>query len=274
MKKIVFAFGLLLLISMFARAEDISTWDDWTMRTELALKAEDNNKPFYFIETVQPLYRAFDRQNTFLLQMRAAGTERYTERREDFNMGLGYRKLFSDNAAMAGIRLFYDVESKYNLSRWSVGADLSWKIFDLYANQYFGLKDWTKTNDGGSEKSQNGHDVDLAVQLPFMPWAKAHVIYYQWNNELGTENLIGKKLSLEGALTLHWSIEFGKNTDNLLLDNNFMVLRYRWSEPVREYQSASNNFFSSSAFEIRDMRDYTLEHMRRSNTVESERVGP
>ena len=273
LKKIIFITGM-LFTAMVAHAQDVSTWGDWKMRTELALDAEAGRKPYYYIETVQPLYRARDRQNTLLVQLRAADDDRFTERRNIFNLGFGYRKLLADNDAMAGVKLFYDVESKYSMSRWSVGGDLSWKAFDLYANQYYGLADWTPTNDGGREKSLNGYDVDLAAQIPFMPWAKAHIMSYKWNKDLAAENVIGSKLSLEGALSLNWTVELGRNTDNVVANNNFMILRYRWAGFVRVHQTAHNNLLSSSAFEMRDMSDHTLERMRRSNTIAVERIQP
>lgn len=259
---------------MFAHAEDASSWDEWKMRTELVLDAERSKKPLYFIETAQPLYRGGDRQNTLLMQFRLAEDDRFSERRNIYNLGLGYRKLLADNAAMAGIKMFYDTEGKYNMSRWSVGADFSWKALDLYANKYYGLGDWTETNERATEKSINGYDVDLAAQIPYMPWAKAHVMFYQWDRERTLENITGRKLSLEGALTLRWSFELGRNVDNMVANDNFMMLRYRWAGSVREHQNANNNFWATSAFEMRDMRDHTLERMRRSNTIAVERIEP
>lgn len=272
LKKFILFLGILFTVS--AHAEDVSSWDDWKMRTELALDAETGRKPFYFIETVQPLYRPFDRQNTLLLQFRAAEADRFTERRSVLNLGLGYRKLLSGNSAMAGLKLFYDTESKHGMSRWSVGGDLSWKALDLYANKYTGITDWTNTSDGASEKSLSGYDVDVALQVPYMPWAKLHTMHYQWSRELVSENIIGRKLSLEGALTLNWTIEVGRHTDNIVANDNFAVLRYRWAGSVREHQNANTNFISSSAFEMRDMRDYTLERMRRNNMSQVERIEP
>lgn len=272
LKKFILFLGILFTVA--AHAEDVSSWDDWKMRTELALDTETGRKPFYFIETVQPLYRAFDRQNTLLMQFRAAEADRFTERRNVLNLGLGYRKLLSDNSAMAGLKVFYDTESKYGMSRWSIGGDLSWKALDLYANKYTGITDWTNTSDGASEKSLSGYDVDVALQIPFMPWAKLHRMYYQWDRELVADKIIGNKLSLEGALSLNWTVEMGRHTDNIVANDNFMVLRYRWAGSVREHQNANTNFISSSAFEMRDMRDYTLEHMRRNNMSQVERIEP
>lgn len=264
----------MLLTAISAHAQDVSSWDDWKMRTEVALDAESGRKPFYSIETVQPLYRAFDRQNTLLMQFRAAEIDRFNERRNVFNLGLGYRKLMSENSAIAGLKLFYDTESSYGINRWSVGGNLSWKAIDLYANKYTAITDRAKTNEGASEKSLNGQDIDVALQLPFMPWAKLHTMYYQWDRGLVADKIIGKKVSLEGALSLNWTVEMGRNTDNVVANDNFMVLRYRWAGSVREHQNANTNFISSSAFEMRDMRDYTLERMRRNNLSQVERIEP
>lgn len=270
---------IILMLCMFsaagaAHAENTAKWDDWKMRTELAIDAEANRKPFYYLETVLPFYRSSDKEKVLFTQLRVSDLDRFTERRNVVNLGLGYRHALADNTAMAGIKLFYDVESKYNMSRWSLGGDLSWKALDLYANQYSGLNDWTPTNEGATEKSLNGYDVDLAAQIPFMPWVKAHYMYYQWNKVLAADNVIGNKVSLEGALSLNWTVEMGRNTDNVVANDNFMLLRYRWAGFVREHHNAANNFWSSSAFEMRDMRDFTLEHMRRSNTIAVERIAP
>lgn len=269
-KKIVLIIGVLFTVNL-AHAEDVSSWDDWKMRTEISLDAENGKKPLYSLASVQPLYRAFDRQNTLLMQLQAGVVDKFTERHYVFNLGLGYRKLLADNSAMAGLKLFYDNENKYNMGRWSVGADMSWKAFDLYANKYNRLTDWTITNEGASEKPLSGYDVDVAVQIPYMPWAKVHAMYYQWDRERAAESIMGRKVSLEGTLTRNWTVELGRNTDNIIANDNFMLLRYRWAGIVREHQSARNNFISSSAFEMRDMKDYTLERLRRSNKIEVER---
>lgn len=271
--KILLLVGTLTL-AISAHAEDVSSWDDWKMRTELALDTEVGKKPLYYLETVQPLYQPIDRKNTWLMQFRLAEDDRFTERRNIFNLGVGYRRLLADHSAMAGLKVFYDAEGKYNMNRWSMGADVSWKALDLYANKYYGMADWASTNEGATEKALNGYDVDIATQLPYMPWAKAHVMYYQWEKERAFEYITGRKLSLEGALTLHWSVELGRNVDNVVANDNFMLLRYRWAGFVREHQNANNNFWATSAYEMRDMNDYTLERMRRSNSLTVDRIEP
>lgn len=264
----------LLLSFYMGNVAHADALDDWKMRTELALESENGKKPTYSIETVQPLYRSTRRQHTVFTQIKAADADRFSERRNIFNVGLGYRHILGENSAIAGVQTFYDFESKYNMNHWGVGGDLRWNVFDIYANQYYGAGDFTRTNDGASEKSLNGQDVGLAIQLPFMPWAKAHVSYYRWNKERTAEILTGNKLSVEGALSLRWTLELGRNTDNVADNDNFMMLRYRWAGFVREHQNAGNNFWSSSAFEMRDMSDQTLERIRRFGTINVDRIEP
>ncbi len=272
MKKLTLFLSLML--AYLGNLPQAAALEDWKTRTELALDSENGKKPTYSIETVQPLYSSTSRHNTIFTQIRASDADRFTERRNIFNVGLGYRHILGENAAIAGIQTFYDFEGKYNMNHWGVGGDLRWNIFDLYTNQYYGIGDKIRTNDGATEKSLNGYDVGLAVQIPFMPWAKVHYSYYQWNKERTAEILTGNKYSVEGALSLRWTIELGRNADNVAANDNFMMLRYRWAGFVREHQNAGNNFWSSSAFEMRDMRDQTLERVRRFSTITVDRIEP
>lgn len=268
---------LVVLVGLSAvstvHAENSASWDDWMKRTEVSVDAARLTKPGYSIETIQPLYQNAGKQDTFFTQLRAASNYRFDERRTTFNLGLGYRKLFLENSALVGVNLFYDIESKYNLKRWSVGGELRWNAFDLYANKYYGLSDWTNTNNNAQEKPLDGYDVDLAAQIPYMPWAKVHVMRYKWDKERAAEDLSGNKLSLEGELTSNVTLELGRNinTNNIAEDGNFMMLRYRLNGSDRKQPNAMNSFLSAKAFDMRDMSNHTLDRVRRSNTIVVER---
>src|SRR5512135_584915 len=147
-----------------AHAENTASWDDWMKRTEVNVDALRGGKPAYSIETVQPLYQNAGKQDTVFTQLRAASNQVFDERRTTLNLGVGYRKLLANNTALAGVNLFYDIETKYKLKRWSLGGELRWNAFDLYANKYYGISDWTVTNSGAEEKPLDGYDVDLAAQ--------------------------------------------------------------------------------------------------------------
>ena len=255
-----------------AHADNTASWDDWLSRTEIGVDALRGGKPGYSVETVQPLYQDKAKQDTFFTQLRAASNERFGERRNTFNLGVGYRNLFANNNALAGVNVFYDIETKHSLKRWSIGGELRWSAFDLYANKYFGITDWKTTNNGAQEKPLDGYDLDLASQIPYMPWAKAHLINYRWNRERAAEDLSGNKLTFEGDLTPNLSIEFGRNfnTNNIAEDGNFAMLRFRLNGNSKR-PNAMTNFLSSNAFDARDMSGHTLDRVRRNNLIVVER---
>lgn len=260
-------------VATSARADNTATWDDWLSRTEIDVDAFRGGKPGYSIETVRPLYQSAGKKDTFFTQLRAANNERFGERRNTFNLGVGYRSLILDNTALAGVNLFYDIETKHSLKRWSIGGELRWSAFDLYANKYFGITDWKTTNNGAEEKPLDGYDLDLASQIPYMPWAKVHLINYRWNKERAAEDLSGNKLTFEGALTSNLTFEFGRNfnTNNLAEDGNFITLRYRFVGAGSKQPNAMDNFISAKAFDMRDMSNHTLDRVRRNNTIVVER---
>lgn len=255
-----------------ANAQNAASWDDWMARTEVSVDALRGGKPSYSVETVQPLYQDKVKQDTFFTQLRASSTERFGERRNTFNLGVGYRSLFANNNALAGVNVFYDIETRHSLKRWSIGGELRWSAFDLYANKYLGITDWKTTNNGAQEKPLDGYDIDLASQIPYMPWAKVHLINYRWNKERAAEDLSGNKLTFEGDLTPNLSIEFGRNlnTNNIAEDGNFATLRFRLVGNAKR-PNAMANFMSANAFDARDMSGHTLDRVRRNNTIVVER---
>lgn len=271
-KKIMLA--ALSAIASVAHAQNAARWDDWLTRTEFSVDALRGGKPGYAVETVQPLYQNQSRQDTFFTQLRASSNERFGERRNTFNLGVGYRNLFANNAALWGVNAFYDIETKHSLKRWSLGGELRWSAFDLHANKYFGITDWKTTNNGAQEKPLDGYDLDLASQLPYMPWAKVHLINYRWNKERAAEDLSGNKLTFEGDLTPNLTLEFGRNfnTNNLVEDGNFAMLRFRLVGNAKR-PTAMSGLLSARAFDARDMSNHTLDRVRRNNLIVVERSG-
>lgn len=271
MKKIILTLGLLAVPGAYA--ENIASWDDWMKRTEVSVDAARGGAPTFSIETVQPLYQSNGKQNTVFTQLRASSNDRFGERRNTFNFGIGDRWLLADNTVLAGLNLFYDYESKYRLKRWSLGGDLRWNAFDLYANKYYGVSNWTTTNLGAEEKPLSGYDVDLAAQIPYMPWAKVHMMHYQWNKERTAKDLVGNKLSLEGALSPNFTLELGRNFDSSYStqSGNFMMVRYRWDGSDSKQPNAMKQLIAANAFDARDMSEHTLDRVRRTNTIVVER---
>lgn len=266
------AAGGVLAVSAQVFAEEAS-WADWMERTEISVDVTRGEKPTWSIETVQPLMQDAEQQNTVFTQLRAARANRFGESRHTFNIGAGYRKLFAENTVLGGINAFYDIETKHSLKRWGLGAELRWSAFDVYLNKYYGLTGWKTTNLGAEEKPLDGYDADLSSQVPYMPWARFHVIHYKWNKERAVEDLTGNKLSLEALLTPNLNLEVGRNfnTNNIAEDSNYLMLRWRLDGSGSKQPSAMNGLVTTKAFEMRDMREHTLDRVRRNNTLVVER---
>ena len=75
------------------------------------------------------------------------------------------------------------------------------------------------------------------------------------------------------TLTSNVTFELGRNFDsnNSTLSGNFMRLAYRWDGSERKQPNAMKQFIAPKAFEARDMSDYTLERVRRTNNIVVER---
>jgi len=271
LKKVILLLGLLTTTG--AHAENTASWSDWMSRTDIGIDAVTGGNPSGSIETVQPLYQSAESRNTVLTQFRASSGDRFGERRNTFNLGLGYRQLLAGNSVLAGANVFYDYEDKHALKRWSYGGDLRWNAFTLYGNKYYGISDWTNTNLGAQEKPLNGYDVDLAAQLPYLPWLKVHANHYQWDKDRASLDLMGNKLSLDAELTANVTLVIGRNLDANYssLSNNYMNLTYRWDGSTRKQPNALKSLIASQAYEASDMSIYVLEKIKRTNTIVVER---
>lgn len=274
MKHLLVLLGSLLAISG-AHAQNQASWEDWLKRTEVSVDPSRGLRPTWSIETVQPLYQSMGKQDTVFTQLRGASNDRFGERRTTFNLGVGYRRLFAENTVLLGGNLFYDIETKYSIKRWSFGGEARWNAFDLFVNKYYGISDWVTTNNDAQEKPLDGYDIDLGMQVPYMPWAKLHIINYQWEKERAAEDLKGNKFSFEGVLTSNLTLEIGRNMhkDDLGEDGNYAMIRFSLLGRDNKRPTALNSFVSSRAFEARDMSELTLDRVRRNNIITVERSG-
>ena len=265
--------GLIFTGPTISYSQNQAKWDEWYKRVEFGVDASKGLKPTWYIETVQPIYQSQKYQDTFFTQLRAANNERFGEYRVTYNGGLGYRRLLGDNAALIGINSFYDIETKYSIKRWSVGGELRWNAFDLYYNQYMGISDWTTTNNNAQEKPLNGYDLDFGLQIPFLPWAKAHWVNYRYKKILAAEDVSGNKYSIEGNLSRHLSIEYGynKHQDAMGLNGQYVMLRFNLLGNNTKKATLMSQPYSNKPFEARDMSDHVLDRVRRNNVIMVER---
>ena len=112
------------------------------------------------------------------------------------NTGLFYRRVVG--GALAGVNVFADYEDgdDGDFWRWSVGGDVKNRFGEISANHYFAITDAQMVGDK-TAYTREGYDVDLAVRIPRLEWAKARVGYYEFKGEFGDEDENGFRAGLD-----------------------------------------------------------------------------
>jgi hypothetical protein len=242
---------------------------DWAKRFEFEWDVRENVKPDFSILTVQPLYRGADDADTVFTQLRAARNHQFGDQRSTTNIGLGYRRLFLDNTLLAGVNTFYDREWSETLERFSIGGELRWSGFDLYANGYWDASGAVDVGNGVSEEPLNGRDVELTAQIPYLPWARARAKRFYWDGTDGAIDIDGWAVSGEFDISRNIQIEAGWIDDNTIDRDSFVQLRFTlasWGghdKPV----ALSSRFIDDRAYRMRDMSKHTLDKVRRENEI-------
>ena len=64
--------------------------------------------------------------------------------------------------------------------------------FELTANRYFRISDWTDGENGKRERVYNGTEIELGTQVPYIPSAKLYAKSFDWS---GTSTTKGKHIA-------------------------------------------------------------------------------
>lgn len=247
---------------------------DYLKRVELDIKVQDNLKPEWSVLTVQPLYQSEDKQNTVFTQLSQRRYEYLGTDRDVTNIGFGYRQLFADNTVLAGVNTFYDYEWKRKHRRGGVGAEIKWSGLDFTTNMYKALsnKSGTGLDTGTEEEVLDGRDFELSAQVPYLPWAKVHASKYYWNAVTNTDDIDGWSASFEAKVQQNIAIEAGMKDDNYTAKRE-QFAKVTFSIPFGKPRPVmmSNLLVSDHAWDMRDMREYTLDKVRRQNKIIVER---
>ncbi|WP_170826946.1 inverse autotransporter beta domain-containing protein [Magnetovibrio blakemorei] len=248
---------------------------DYLKRVELDIKVQDNLKPEWSILTVQPLYQSEDKQNTVFTQLSQRRYEYLGTDRDVTNIGFGYRQLFADNTVLAGVNTFYDYEWKRQHKRGGVGAEVKWSGLDFTTNMYKALSDKSGKGLSGDTQEEvlDGRDFELSAQVPYLPWAKIHASRYYWDSVANAEDVKGWSTSLEAKVQQNITVEAGLTDDNFIA-KRAKFARVTFSIPFGEPRPvmASSQLVSNTAWDMRDMREYTLDKVRRQNKIIVERT--
>lgn len=207
------AFIVALPASSFARAEDQQDTPAWVKRTEFSVRLESDQKPQFYLQTVQPLYQDNDKINTFFIQPRASIQAEHGT----YNLGLGYRRLSSENFIL-GTNVFFDFEDEHRHGRMGLGVEALGQVLEARANAYFGgitnnVRSKTVSTGDIIERVADGADLEFGMPVPYMPWLKFYGSGF-WYDYIKFDDRFGWKSRLEAKMNEAVRLEFFTWDDN------------------------------------------------------------
>ena len=182
------------------------------------------------------------------------------------NLGFGYRGLNDDKSSMFGINTFIDYDTKGHV-RGSVGLEAKGAMLDLTMNSYHKLSNqWSV--DGSLEQVLSGHEINLATQVPYMPWTKINWQNYYWEAELASSDTEGNKLSLEMLLspTVQFDATVDMSDQSTINDEYSYKLSFVYP-PKENNKTLKDGMISDVAFEKENVEAKLKEKVRRSNSM-------
>lgn len=247
---------------------------EWAKHIEGEWEVNENNVPRWSVLGVFPLFESKDVQDTVFTQVSQRRYQLLGIERDVTNVGLGYRRLLFDNSVLVGLNGFYDYGWKYNHQRVSAGVEAKWAGLDFGANSYWKASSSHTAGAGNEEEVLDGHDIRLASQVPFLPWARVHGRRYWWKTSNVDEDIKGWEAGLEMDIHQNLQVETGVKSDNFIddADNNEYFFKMRVTMDLGTRPVAlSSQWVSGNPWLMRDMSQYRLDKVRRENKIIVER---
>ena len=238
--------------------------------TDVSIQVHEEDNPDIEILTNRSLDKSDD-SNRFI-QLSLHTQETNNKDRLITNLGYGYRELTDDNSLMYGANAFIDIESEGHM-RASLGLEAKGKILDLNANFYEAISGKEKVG-GVNEEVLSGYQLNLATQMPYMPWSTLNIQNYYFENIKASNDTEGNKISLEMNLTPTLQFDISQDfSDTTGVDDETdfkLSLRY---PPTENKPNLQDGFISNVAFEKANMKDKLVQKVRRDNNLTVEIQG-
>ncbi len=250
------------------KIENLSVFSDKS-NVDVKITGGEKMKPMGSVSVVSPLSQEMN--SMIFNQTQINNYFVRGKQRQALNLGFGYRELSEDKKQFLGINSFFDIDTKSN-TRASVGLEYFSTPFTANANLYKKVSG-AKTVGDFTEKALSGYDVNLAGQVPYVPWAKINYTIYQWDKIDASKSSKGDKFGSTLNLTPSITLEIGVDDNNIDDANNFASLTF--SFPPNTQPSLKDGYFSEVAYENSDVSDDLLVKVKRSNKIvlESAAVG-
>jgi hypothetical protein len=173
---------------------------NWLKRAEIKLQLDSELNTQYQIRLVQPVVQT---PNHITFVQSEFGTDVN-------NVGIGYRRFFSNNKEMIGFNMFNDYK-QHNQVRSSLGVEYFFWRSEIRYNNYYG---------NTREIANNGYDYQIKTQLPYMPWFNVSIEGFKWEAE--REYKVNANIQVYPKLTL----EMGYKRYNNDPKDNYIKITY------------------------------------------------
>lgn len=233
-------------------------------RTEFSLQV-GKGKPVFNILTVQPLYESDDLADTAFFQGSVFGFDGRTT----LNLGLGYRRMLFDEKLLAGANAFFDHEFPKDHQRSSLGLELRSSVAELNVNRYFAVTGWRADRGGAQARTLPGHDAELGVTLPYLPYVKAYAKTFRWYSYDNAPDVKGATYSLAGYLLPGLQVEAGRTNYSSVgnSDENFLRLTYTLYLEKTKNERFAKPFVAAVPYSLDSMKGERLDKVRRENRI-------
>ena len=232
---------------------------------EVDFETKEDGKPTTGILFVAPLSDTEDIENTLFTQFSTF----YTDNRPTLNVGLGYRRLVSDNTLMLGMNVFYDHEFNYDHGRYSVGLEARTTVGEVNANYYQATTKWKTGRRGLQERALDGWDIEAGLPLPYMNWATLFFKRYQWDGIGSSRDAKGYDAQLRAYLPMLPGLEIqaGRTFKDDEKDSNYITVSFNVTEFFSSEPKQQTQWFSDTAYKLESMEDRRYEKVRRENII-------
>lgn len=239
---------------------------DWASRIDFKFVMEDQEKPLYTLETIQPLFWGDD--SVVFTQ----GAANYHDDAGIFTLGAGYRYYCNNLDALIGFNGFYDIETDKGHQRMGVGFDILTDLFDLRGNYYWGISNEKRVRRIPliHDQALNGGDIELGVPVPYFPSMTLFGKIFQWNGDQ-EKDIHGTAISLRARVTPCFTLEGGYKDTNKQYAY-FLSASLRYGQPDRiEYTFLRKCPGQCEMFSPYNICNRMLEKVRRHPTIFVER---
>ncbi|MDI6728139.1 MAG: inverse autotransporter beta domain-containing protein [Thermodesulfovibrionales bacterium] len=217
--------GANALINSLKKPDDAP---DWLKRINLKFEIQDDYKPTYELETVQPLYMT--EKDAIFTQLNA----RTRSGKQTYNLGLGYRNIVAD-WLMLGANAFYDYATPYDHQRYGFGFEALGKKYEARGNTYFSASNAKEIQTGIFQRVMNGYDVEIGGSVIPVKALEDLKIYagYQWFDAKYTDDLKTYQLRVTYPITQYTGIELKAMKDENKAERYYAQLTVGLDVPQR-----------------------------------------